>query len=443
MANGLSVPIQQVQVGAEVLSYHAALGPGEMEGLVVRQVDAVLDQGVKECVELLFSDKRTLVCTPDHRLRTADGRWVEAKDLLVGTDEVAVGVDYPNATAASEGHEQDTDVRQSVSKVTDGVHRDAKVLPLSRVQLVERREVGVRHVYDLSVPSPQEDVGRSFLANGVVVHNCGVCLLPCIPFPSSARYVTCCVCSISVHIECYGISKMSKAHSRQLRRRWKCEKCKEDETTAAAPSSLPYPSPPHPTSASCMYCPSTSFALKKATNGEWVHVVCALFLPSLALTLHHQHYGSTLPLPSFLPLSAKKKHRSFHLVTGVNSIPVEQYDLGCDVCGVERGMCVQCMEVGCRVSYHVTCAMMKGWCVRVEEVSEGGGNEVEMNTWCGAHTPDDWEMREDGGGRYVLEGRGVRKVEDGEVIDLADGEWEEDDDDGDGDQSSAKKEQQR
>ena len=172
LANGTSVPIERVQKGAHVLSYYAALDPEETEGLTVRQVNAVLDQGVKECVELLFSDGRILVCTPDHRIRTANGRWVEAKDLVVGADEVAVGVEYPNATAVAEGDDEKPDVYRSTDEITHSVFRDAQVLPLFRVQLVGRREVGVHHVYDLSVPSPQGDVSRSFVANGVVVHNC-------------------------------------------------------------------------------------------------------------------------------------------------------------------------------------------------------------------------------------------------------------------------------
>ena len=158
LADGTSVPIEEVQVGADVLSYHAALGPEETEGLVVRQVGAALDQGHRECVELLFSDRRILVCTPDHRIRTADRRWVAAGKLVVGTDEVAVavGVECPNGT----------------DKAAHGIYRDAKVLPLLCVRLVGRRDVGARHVYDLSVPSPEGDVSRSFVANGVLVHNC-------------------------------------------------------------------------------------------------------------------------------------------------------------------------------------------------------------------------------------------------------------------------------
>ena len=153
LADGTAVPIEDVQVGDKVLSYHAALAPGETEGLIGRQVDAVMDQGHRLCVELLFSDGRTLVCTPDHRIRTSEARWVEAGKLVVGIDEVAVGVEHHHSTAGAEG-------------------ADDKVLPLFRVRLVDRRDVGVKHVYDLSVPSSQGDDSRSFVGNGVVLHNC-------------------------------------------------------------------------------------------------------------------------------------------------------------------------------------------------------------------------------------------------------------------------------
>ena len=242
LANGTSLPIEEVQATTDVLSYHAALAAGETEGLTVRQVDARLVQGVQKCVELLFSDGRTLVCTPDHRIRTAGGQWVAAGDLQIGTAEVAVGVEYPNSHAARGLHadvggalglalqpsaalspastEEDTasavpplkrlradsepipsvqgaggravidlvdddveaaddeenvagdDEYKSVDKVTYGVHHDARVLPLFRVRLIGRRDVGEKRVYDLSVPSAQGDDSASFVANGVVVHNC-------------------------------------------------------------------------------------------------------------------------------------------------------------------------------------------------------------------------------------------------------------------------------
>ena len=101
LADGTSVPIEQVQKGMGVLTYHAAVAGGREEGLTVGTVAAVKDQGEKECVELLFSDGRLLVCTHDHLIRTADGRWVQAKDLLVDCDEVAAGVEYPDRTGGA------------------------------------------------------------------------------------------------------------------------------------------------------------------------------------------------------------------------------------------------------------------------------------------------------------------------------------------------------
>ena len=177
LADGTAVPIEEVQVGDTVLSYYAALAAGETEGLIERQVDAVMDQGHRSCVELLFSDGRILVCTADHRIRTADARWVEAGKLTIGIDEVAVSVEHPQPTAgakesANKDEVVDLNVHRSMSKVTHGLDKDARVLPLFRVRLVGRRDVGQKRVYDLSVPTPQGEESRSFVANGVVVHNC-------------------------------------------------------------------------------------------------------------------------------------------------------------------------------------------------------------------------------------------------------------------------------
>ena len=101
LADGTSVPIEQVSAQDSVLSYTAATAD-QKEGLTPRQVTHVSAVGVKECVELLFSDGRTLTCTPDHRILTADGRWVEANALVLGVDDVAVGAEYPDSTLGAE-----------------------------------------------------------------------------------------------------------------------------------------------------------------------------------------------------------------------------------------------------------------------------------------------------------------------------------------------------
>ena len=94
LVQGVSVPIECVKVGDLV---HGLADDGR--GVVGRPVTAVMSRGARECVELLFSDGRTLTCTSDHRILTADGQWVEARHLVVGETEVSVGPSYPMQSA--------------------------------------------------------------------------------------------------------------------------------------------------------------------------------------------------------------------------------------------------------------------------------------------------------------------------------------------------------
>ena len=105
LAQGISVPIQDVAVGDMVLGLS-----DDSTQLVPRVVKQVLDQGDRPCVELLFSDGRILSCTSDHRILTADGTWVTAGDLELGVSRVSLGPTYPMASA--------TDVRDTDSQWT-------------------------------------------------------------------------------------------------------------------------------------------------------------------------------------------------------------------------------------------------------------------------------------------------------------------------------------
>ena len=193
LANGTSVAIENVRPGDAVLSL-AADG-----GLEPRVVTACSPARKKDCVELLFADGRTLVCTADHRIRAADDRWVTAGELQLG-DAVAVSVEYPSHDLLASTTMKDWQLEQFFSarrlgekyaagavenvdvgavkkqkmannKVIYGVHRSSASLPLFCVQLIAKRDVGKRVVYDLAVPSGNDDLD-SFTAAGVVVHNC-------------------------------------------------------------------------------------------------------------------------------------------------------------------------------------------------------------------------------------------------------------------------------
>lgn len=95
------------------------------------EVAAVVDSGEKPCVKMVFGNTKPLACTPDHEILTKQG-WVEAsktKGLQVAT-LLAGNIKYRKP------------------------HYIAKA--------------PVAHVYDVRVL----DYGN-FIANGVVVHNCG------------------------------------------------------------------------------------------------------------------------------------------------------------------------------------------------------------------------------------------------------------------------------
>ena len=69
------------------------LSLGANNTFVPAAATAHLQQGRRECIELLFSDGRKLICTPEHRIRTTDG-WCEAGALVMG-QEVMLGVEGP------------------------------------------------------------------------------------------------------------------------------------------------------------------------------------------------------------------------------------------------------------------------------------------------------------------------------------------------------------
>ncbi len=70
-------------------------GPTSGRELKVASQVRRIDQGMRECVSIVLQDGRTLVCTPDHELLLASGRWVRADQLELGSDRVVMGLEAP------------------------------------------------------------------------------------------------------------------------------------------------------------------------------------------------------------------------------------------------------------------------------------------------------------------------------------------------------------
>lgn len=109
--------------------------------LVLNEIKDVKDSGTKSVIKVkTFSNGRELTMTPDHEVlkmsshySPSGGQWVEAGELRVG-DMIM------------------TDDSCFVS------HKITSIQP-----------AGIEHVYDIVMADP----GRNFVANGIIVHNCG------------------------------------------------------------------------------------------------------------------------------------------------------------------------------------------------------------------------------------------------------------------------------
>src|SRR5439155_10837926 len=77
-------------------------GPGTDGRLALATQTEKMIQGERDCVSLVLQDGRTLVCTPDHRILLADGRWVRADELALGRDRGVVGLGVPMDTPGTD-----------------------------------------------------------------------------------------------------------------------------------------------------------------------------------------------------------------------------------------------------------------------------------------------------------------------------------------------------
>ena len=119
------VPIKNVEVGDLV---YCKLRSNPHTN-AIRKVLRVIDNGYRHCIKLIYVDSlgriKSLTCTPDHKIMSSEGLWVEAINLNVG----------------------------------DLLTNDFKLIGV--------KDEGIKHVYDLEV----EEL-HNFIASGICVHNC-------------------------------------------------------------------------------------------------------------------------------------------------------------------------------------------------------------------------------------------------------------------------------
>jgi aconitase A len=91
LANGTSRRIERLPAAGGARLF----GPTADRRLAMATQTEMMVQGERDCISIVLQDGRRLVCTDDHKILCADGRWVPAGKLVRGRDRVVVGLEAP------------------------------------------------------------------------------------------------------------------------------------------------------------------------------------------------------------------------------------------------------------------------------------------------------------------------------------------------------------
>lgn len=153
-------------------------------------------------------------------------------------------------------------------------------------------------------------------------------------------------CGIGVHKLCYGITATPENADP-----WWCSPCTLGRNEAV-----------------CVLCLQNGGALKKTVCGNWVHVICALFIEGVKFT------NNTLMEP-----------------VSIANIPQENYGKKCVFCLDVRGVSCKCSGPNCDQFLHITCGQ-KNNCLK-ELPNPKNKKKLLFEAYCRQHKPREFSRR--------------------------------------------------
>ncbi|KAJ7065346.1 bromodomain and PHD finger-containing protein 3 [Mycena amicta] len=157
---------------------------------------------------------------------------------------------------------------------------------------------------------------------------------------NSNAIVFCDGCNLAVHQDCYGVPYIPEGQ-------WLCRKCTV--------------SPENPVS--CILCPNEGGAFKQTTQGQWIHLLCAIWVPETRVS----------------------NDAFMEPIIGVDAISKSRWKLRCSICQTRGGACIQCAKPHCFLAFHVSCARKDKLLLPMK--STQGGEPATLTAFCDKHLP--------------------------------------------------------
>ncbi|KOX81382.1 putative lysine-specific demethylase 4B [Melipona quadrifasciata] len=151
--------------------------------------------------------------------------------------------------------------------------------------------------------------------------------------PENDKLLRCRECHVTVHASCYGITVLPTDL-----RNWACDKCKAGKTQVM-----------------CCLCPMRGGALKRTSDSNWAHILCALLLPGV--TFKDAINKDPINVLTIKPDNVKQQ---------------------CCYCGQKDGACLKCNY--CTNLFHPSCGLVSGATFTIPVY-----NSLELQVTCDGH----------------------------------------------------------
>ncbi|KAM7278982.1 hypothetical protein ACFE04_006116 [Oxalis oulophora] len=177
------------------------------------------------------------------------------------------------------------------------------------------------------------------------------------------QIVFCDGCDIMVHQSCYGDPLTNGVPDGD----WFCKQCSNPDKNNTV---------------SCCLCPVKGSAMKPTTKeGNWAHIVCALYVPEVFFSDPDGREG-----------------------IDCSSVPTWRRKRKCYVCkSVNEGCVIDCSEEKCGLAFHVTCGLNEDLCIEYREGKKKSGGGGVVAAFCGDHS-EIWKKQQHTG-KYKIVAR--------------------------------------